>query len=105
MNPGRASLWVLCAAALTLTLTACGPAGPPGPPPPPAAAGTAEANCTQRFLWRYGPTVRVTKVSIFEGQRGVIRGSRLGGTTFQCFTDTQGEVVHVIVDRPRRRWG
>lgn len=90
---------------LTAALAACVPsanvpAPSAAPPPPPAASGTAEANCTAELRRRYGSAVRIQKVTIHEAQRGVVRASRPGGYTYQCFTNSQGRVANIIVDRP-----
>lgn len=76
---------------------------PPGPPPPPAPEGTAVANCMRELRWRSGGTARITKVNIFEEQRGIISaaglGFGLGAISYGCFTNAQGEVVNVSIDR------
>jgi hypothetical protein len=82
-------------------LTACAPeAVPPGPPAP---EGTALANCQRDFRWRRGGVTRVTRVDMFEEQRGIITGVGAFGTKYTCFTNTRGEVANVSVDPRFRR--
>lgn len=93
---GASGVWT--GAALLLALAACDqPVTPPGPPAP---EGTALANCTERLNQLSAGTVRISSVNIFEEQRGIISGLGMGRIEYGCFTNPQGEVVHVSVDRP-----
>jgi hypothetical protein len=93
-----AAVRAIWAAALLSLVAGC---TMPQEPQAPAPEGTALANCERELWWRSGTGVRITRVDIFEDQRGVIRGmSNIGRIQYRCFTNAQGEVINVIVDRP-----
>lgn len=96
---GRARLYGCCAVLLAV-LAACEPvAAPSGPPAP---AGTAKANCEREIWRRGGGGARITNVTIFEQQRGIVSASGSFGTKYDCFTNAQGKAINVTVDRRRR---
>lgn len=89
---------VWSAFAVLLLLAGCAaPVEPVAPAPP----GTAEANCAQELRWRSGGAARIVSVQIIEDQRGIVKASAPFGTGYTCFTNPQGRVVNVTVDRRR----
>jgi hypothetical protein len=91
MGPG-----VVCAA---LVLAGCdAPVAPVAPAPP----GTAEAACAREIARRSGGAARIVSVRIFEEQRGIVQAQAPFGADYTCFTNPQGRVVNVVVDRRRR---
>lgn len=89
-----------CCAVLLAALAACAPVATPSGPPAPA--GTAKANCEREIWRRSGGAARITNVTIFEQQRGIISANGSFGTRYDCFTNAQGKAVNVTVDRRRR---
>ncbi|MGS4944994.1 hypothetical protein ACVDG3_05905 [Meridianimarinicoccus sp. RP-17] len=83
--------------ALLLIAGCAAPVEPVAPAPP----GTAEAACAREVARRSGGAARIVSVQIFEDQRGIVKARAPFGTDYTCFTNPQGRVVNVAVDRRR----